>query len=80
MGFSSPSTPEVQPAKAPVVAATPPEPEQVATAPTVSDNSQMKSNTNSKRKGTSALRIQLNVGGMGNTAAGLGSNKNGLSI
>lgn len=80
MGFSKPSTPKVQAAPAPTVAATPPEPEQVAQAPEVSDSSQMKNTTNNKRKGTSALRIQLNVGGMGGGTSGLGSNKNGLSI
>lgn len=86
MSFGSPSyDPPAQ--QAPVVAATPPDPEQVATAPDLSKDAQMKNDTNAKRKGTSALRIQLNVGGMtggggggGGNAAPRGGGGNGLSI
>lgn len=79
MGFgSSPSyDPPEQQKQAPSIAATPPEPEQVATAPEVSSDSQTKNTANAKRKGTSALRIQLNVGGMSPKVGGTG---NGLSI
>lgn len=63
------------PVQAPIVAATPPDPEQVAQAPEVNKESQLKQATNAKRKGSAALRIQLNVGGLGGKGGG-----NGLSI
>lgn len=84
MSFSKPKypdPPDPPAAQAPVVAATPPDPEEVAAAPEVNKDSQMKQATNTKRKGTSALRIQLNVGGMGGSPArGKGGGGNGLSI
>lgn len=81
-GGKGASTPKVQEVAAPSVAATPPEPEAVAEAPKINDTAKEKRNADSKRRGTSALRIDLNVGGGGATPAssGDGATGNGLSI
>ena len=67
------------PVKAPQVAATPPEPEELAAAPELSDNAQSKASSNARSRGTSALKIQLNVGGLGQPPS-QGSRGNGLSL
>lgn len=73
----TPSTPDPQPVQAPQVAATPPPPEEIAEAPTINEGSKRKNQADSQRKGTSALRINLNLGG-GNMGGGGGTS--GLSI
>lgn len=57
------SKPKVQQVQAPVVAATPPEPEQTAEAPVVDEGAKRKNENKARRKGTSALRIDLSIGG-----------------
>lgn len=76
-GGSKPSAPAVQQAPAPTVAATPPPPEEVAEAPAINEGAKRKNANNSKRKGTSALRIDLSIGG-GDMGGGGGTS--GLSI
>lgn len=61
------------PIPAPQVAAAPPPPENVAEAPAMNEGNKRK--TDNQRKGTSALRINLSLGG---TNAGGGGS--GLSI
>ena len=71
----SPGTPDVKPSPPPQVAATPPPPEEVAQAPAMNEGEKRKNQTDSQRKGTSALRINLNIGGTGGNGG-----TNGLSI
>ena len=61
--FDKPSKPKVVEAPAPTVAATPPPPEETAEAPVINEGNKRKNQADSKRKGTSALRIDLNLGG-----------------
>lgn len=68
--------PEVQRAPEAQVAATPPPAEDVAEAPVTNEGSKRSQNVGANRKGTSALRINLNLGGMGQQAGGT----SGLSI
>lgn len=67
----------VQQVKAPTVAATPPPPEDVAEAPVVNEGQKRKTANESRRRGTSALRIGLTLGG-GDMGGGNGSS--GVSI
>ena len=71
---------EPQPVKAPQVAATPPEPEELATPPELSGKALDKASGNAKSRGTSALKIQLNVGGLGQPPLNQGQRGNGLSL
>lgn len=71
------SSPKVQSAPAPTVAATPPPVEQVAEAPVTNEGSKRSKTGAAQRKGTSALKINLNLGG-GNMGAAGGTS--GLSI
>lgn len=73
----TPSAPKAPPAQAPQVAATPPPPETVAEAPAVNEGSKRKNQAIGKRKGTSALRINLHLGGV-NTGGDGGAS--GLAI
>ena len=75
--FDKPSKPKVVEAPAPTVAATPPPPEETAEAPVINEGNKRKNQADSKRKGTSALRIDLNLGG-GNMGGAGGTS--GLSI
>ncbi len=72
MSFSSPKY-EAPEQVAPTVAMTPPEPEEVATAPKMTKNTVDREAALSKSKGTSALRIKLNLGGMNSTGTGNGA-------
>lgn len=65
----------VQEAVKPQVAATPPPAEPVAETPVTNEGSKRTQQVTSNRKGTSALRINLNMGGV-QTGGGTG----GLSI
>lgn len=71
------STPKVQTVAAPTVVATPPPVEQVAEAPVTNEGSKRSKTGETQRKGTSALKINLNLGG-GNMGAAGGTS--GLSI
>ncbi|WP_291448856.1 hypothetical protein [Desulfovibrio sp.] len=77
VGGGGVSTPEVQQVAAPTVAATPPPAEPVAEAPVTNEGAKRSKSGETKRKGTSALRINLNLGG-GNMGAAGGTS--GLSI
>lgn len=72
-----PSPPKVQPVAAPQVAATPPPAEAVAEAPVINEGAKRNKSGEAQRKGTSALKINLNLGG-GNMGAAGGTS--GLSI
>lgn len=76
MAQASKPKPMIQPAPQPQVAATPPPAEEVAEAPVTNEGSKREQQVASNRKGTSALRINLNLGGMGQQAGGT----SGLSI
>lgn len=76
VGGGGVSTPEVQPVAAPTVAATPPPAEPVAEAPVTNEGTKRSNSGETKRKGTSALKINLNLGGGMSTAGGT----SGLSI
>lgn len=53
------------------VAATAPPVEDTATAPEVSEETIKRTGANSQKKGTSALKINLNVGGTSSSGSGL---------
>lgn len=72
----SPSSPKVVEAPKPVVAATPPPAEEVAEAPVTNEGSKRSNTMDANRKGTAALRINLNMGGMDAQPGGT----SGLSI
>lgn len=72
----APSKPKVVEAPQPQVAATPPPAEEVAEAPIINEGAKRQNANEAKRKGTAALRINLNMGGVG--CAGGGTS--GLSI
>lgn len=72
--FGGGSKPTVTKAPEPTVAATAPPPEETAEAPVIDETSKRKQ-SQSQRRGTSALRINLNIGG-GN----MGGGTSGLSI
>ncbi|MDM8214771.1 hypothetical protein QUW15_01120 [Desulfovibrio piger] len=75
------SAPSVQSAPAPTVAATPPEPEETAEAPEMSETARNQESNSGRRRGASALRIDLNVGGVGGAGSyGNGGGGNGLSL
>ena len=76
-GIFGGSKPKVQQVQAPVVAAAAPEPEETAEAPVVDEGAKRKTENRAKRKGTSALRIDLSIGG-GDMGGSGGSS--GLSI
>ena len=76
-GGGAPSKPKVVEAPQPQVAATPPPAEEVAEAPVVNEGAKRQNANSAKRKGTSALRINLNVGGVG---GGTGGGTSGLPI
>lgn len=75
--FGSPSKPSVVEAPKPTVAATPPPAEEVAEAPVINEGAKRQNANEAKRKGTAALRINLNMGGVG---GGAGGGTSGLSI
>lgn len=79
-GGGKSSKPVYTPVQAPTVAATPPEPEQVAEK--VERKDDYVDETKAKRKGTSSLRINLNVGGQGTegATANKSASSNGLVI
>ncbi|WP_302262029.1 MULTISPECIES: hypothetical protein [Desulfovibrio] len=72
----APSKPKVVEAPQPQVAATPPPAEEVAEAPIINEGAKRQNANEAKRKGTAALRINLNMGGVG----GAGGGTSGLSI
>ena len=79
-GAKKPSAPVITKAPEPTVAATAPPAEEVAEAPVVNEGSKRQDAADAQRKGTSALRINLNLGGgMGGSASGNGRS-GGLSI
>lgn len=61
------SSPKVVSAPTPQVAATAPPAEEVAEAPVVNEGAKRKTSAEANRKGTSALRINLNLGGLNTT-------------
>lgn len=74
-GGGSAPKPIVQNVEAPQVAATPPPAEPVAEAPVVNEGKKRSQSAEANRKGTSALRINLNLGG-----GEMGGGTNGLVI
>lgn len=74
-------TPSVD-APTPTVAATAPPSEEVAEAPIVNEGDKRRGQAAAQRKGTSSLRINLNMGGLGGTpgGGGNGGGTSGLSI
>lgn len=72
-----PSIPKPEPVAAPQVAATPPPAEPVAEAPVTNEGAKRNKRGEAQRRGTSALKINLNIGG-GNMGAAGGTS--GLSI
>ena len=82
--FGKPSTPSVQAAPTPTVAATAPPAEEVAEAPIVNEGTKRQNQASAQRRGTSALRINLNLGGglggAGGASAASGGGGNGVSI
>ena len=74
-------TPDVVSAPAPTVAATAPPAEEVAEAPIVNEGTKRQNQASAQRRGTSALRINLNLGGgLGGASAATGGGGNGVSI
>jgi hypothetical protein len=59
----SSSKPKVTKAPDPIYTPAPPPPEPTATAPVVNETVKRKTESKTKKSGTSALRIDLNIGG-----------------
>ena len=82
MGGGKKKTPKVQPVDMPVAPAPAPPPEPTAQAPSVGggDEGAMRhKERDAKKRGTSSLRIDLNVNGSGTAVPG-GASSAGLSI
>lgn len=67
---SKPKVKSVEPPKT-YVAAEAPSPEQTAEAPVTAESAQTADERRMKRKGTSALKIDLNIGGTASDANGV---------
>lgn len=79
--FGGGGSPKVVSAPTPQVAATAPPAEEVAEAPVVNEGAKRKTTADANRKGTSALRINLNLGGLDTASpARAGGAGSGLSI
>ena len=77
-------TPSVVQSPTPTVAATAPPAEETAEAPIVNEGTKRQNQASAQRRGTSALRINLNLGGglggSGGASAASGGGGNGVSI
>lgn len=76
--FGGGGSPDVVSAPTPSVAATAPPAEEVAEAPVVNEGDKRRGQAATQRKGTSSLRINLNLGGLGGTS-GSGDGGGGTS-
>lgn len=77
--FGGGSKPKAVKAADPIVSNTAPDPEPTATAPETSDENKKRKNVSKNRNGTSALKIDLNIGGVnggGTTSGGAVSSVN----
>lgn len=80
--FGGGGSPKVVSAPTPQVAATAPPAEEAAEAPVVNEGDKRRGQAAAQRKGTSSLRINLNMGGLGGTSdgGGGGGGTSGLAI
>lgn len=68
---SKPKTPKIQQVEMPSAPAAPPPPEPIADAPAVAEGSKRRQERTSKKRGTSALRIDLTSGSVPLKGSGL---------